>query len=74
MTDAFQPGERGRRLHPASFAAGTFFTLAGIVFLLERLDIVQLSAAVLWPLLLIGLGLAVVAEEVVARLTAGRTG
>jgi len=52
-----------RRPHPASFGAGAFFTIAGIVFLLEQLDVVRLDAGVLWPLLLIGLGVAVAAEE-----------
>jgi hypothetical protein len=59
-----------RRLHPASFGAGAFFVLAGVVFLLEQLAIIELGAGVLFPLLLIGLGLAVVAEEAIARLRA----
>jgi drug/metabolite transporter (DMT)-like permease len=54
------------RRHPASFSAGVFFVLAGIVFLLEWLDVFQLLAA-LWPLLLICLGVAVAAEGVLLR-------
>jgi Domain of unknown function (DUF5668) len=69
MSTAAQPGARNGRLpHPASFGAGAFFTLAGIVSLLEQFDVLRIDAGVLWPLLLIGLGLAVVAEEAVARL------
>jgi hypothetical protein len=60
--------QHGRLPHPASFGAGAFFTLAGIAFLLEQFDVLRIDAGVLLPLLLIGLGLAVVAEEAVARL------
>ena len=73
MTSELQPAARAPRLHPASFGAGAFFALAGVVFLLERIGLIALSAGTLWPLLLVGLGLAVVAEEVVARVTAGRS-
>ena len=72
LQSELQGDARARRLHPASFGAGAFFALAGVLFLLERLDVVQLSAGVLWPLLVIGLGLAVVAEEAVARLVGGQ--
>jgi cell wall-active antibiotic response 4TMS protein YvqF len=54
--------------HPASFSAGAFFVLAGIVFLLEWLDVFQLLAA-LWPLLLICLGVAVAADGLLLRLS-----
>jgi hypothetical protein len=37
---------------------GIFFIVAGLVFLFERLGVLELRAAVLWPLLLIALGLA----------------
>jgi hypothetical protein len=37
---------------------GIFFIVAGVVFLLDRLGVLELRAAVLWPLLLIALGLA----------------
>lgn len=77
MTSEFSsagPAARARRLHPASFGAGAFFALAGVLFLLERMGLIALSAGTLWPLLLIGLGLAVVAEEVVARMAFGDRG
>jgi hypothetical protein len=35
-----------------------FFIVAGVLFLLERLGVIELRAAVLWPLLLIALGVA----------------
>jgi hypothetical protein len=44
---------------PAALGFGIFFIVAGVVFLLERLGIFEVRAAVLWPLLLIVLGLAV---------------
>jgi uncharacterized membrane protein len=37
---------------------GIFFIVVGLVFLLERLGVLEIRAAVLWPLLLIVLGLA----------------
>ncbi|HEV8571874.1 MAG TPA: DUF5668 domain-containing protein [Actinomycetota bacterium] len=37
---------------------GIFFVVAGVVFLLERLGVLELRAAVLWPLVLIALGVA----------------
>jgi hypothetical protein len=37
---------------------GIFFIVAGAVFLLERLGVLEIRAAVLWPLLLIALGVA----------------
>jgi hypothetical protein len=69
MSTTVQPRSvNGRLLHPASFGAGAFFALAGMVSLLEQFEVLRIDAGVLWPLLLIGLGLAVVAEEAVARL------
>jgi hypothetical protein len=38
---------------------GIFFIVVGVVFLLERLGLFEVRAAVVWPLLLIVLGLAV---------------
>ena len=40
--------------------AGAFFVLAGVVFLLDGLDVITVSVAWLWPVLLIGLGVAMV--------------
>ena len=37
---------------------GIFFIVVGVVFLLERLGVLEVRAAVVWPLLLIVLGLA----------------
>lgn len=37
---------------------GLFFVAAGVLFLLEGLDVLRVRAALLWPLLLIGLGIA----------------
>jgi hypothetical protein len=74
MNAELQPQGRPERAgwpHPASFGAGAFFALAGILFLLEQLELLQLSTRVLWPLLLIILGLALIAEELVARMFRG---
>jgi hypothetical protein len=40
--------------------AGVFFVLAGLVFLLDGLEIIAVGTAWLWPLLLIALGTALV--------------
>jgi hypothetical protein len=61
-----------RRPHPASFGAGVFFTIVGVVFVLEQLDVLRLEVGALWPLLLIALGLALAAEEAAAWLARGR--
>jgi hypothetical protein len=42
----------------AALGFGIFFIVAGVVFLLDRLGVLELRATVLWPLLLIALGLA----------------
>jgi len=47
--------------HPGTFIAGVFYTLFGILALLEVLDLWSLSAAAFWPLLLIAIGAAVIA-------------
>jgi hypothetical protein len=47
-----------RGFEPASLGFGIFFIVAGVVFLLDRLGVLELRAALLWPLLLIALGLA----------------
>jgi cell wall-active antibiotic response 4TMS protein YvqF len=47
-----------RGFDPAALGFGIFFIVAGAVFLLERLGVFELRAAVLWPLLLIALGAA----------------
>jgi hypothetical protein len=47
-------GDRG--FDSGALGFGIFFVLAGVVFLLESLGVVEIRAAVLWPLLLIALG------------------
>lgn len=49
----------GESSNHGSLAAGVFFVLAGVAFLLERLDVFDLSLRVLAPVLLIALGIAV---------------
>jgi hypothetical protein len=44
----------------SALVTGVFFVVAGIVFLLEALDVWELSLRVLGPVLLITLGVAVV--------------
>jgi hypothetical protein len=39
--------------------AGALFIVAGVAFLLESLDVVSLSAGVVWPAVIIGFGLAI---------------
>lgn len=40
--------------------AGVFFVLAGVVFLLDALEVISVGTAWLWPLLLIAGGVALV--------------
>lgn len=53
----------GRRngVDRGAIGAGVFFVLAGVLFLLDQLDVLTLRASYLWPALLIGLGVAVLA-------------
>jgi LiaI-LiaF-like transmembrane region len=55
----------GRGMDRLSVGAGVFFVLAGVLFLLDRLDVVEVRAQYLWPALLIAVGAGVL-------LTAGR--
>jgi lysylphosphatidylglycerol synthetase-like protein (DUF2156 family) len=48
-----------RAFEPAALGFGIFFVVVGVVFLLERLGVLELRTAVVWPLLLIVLGLAI---------------
>lgn len=43
-------------INRGSLAAGVFFVLLGIVFLLEALEVWDISPEVLWPSLLIAAG------------------
>ena len=42
-------------------AVGLFFLAAGALFLLDALEVVSIRAGYLWPLLLIGFGIALIA-------------
>ena len=55
-------GDRPRRLDRLSLVVGVLFVLAGIVFLLDALDVWRLRGDYLVPLGLILLGLAVAAS------------
>ncbi len=48
-----------RSLNRSALVAGVFFIAAGVVFLLERLGVWDVSLRVLGPVLLITLGVAV---------------
>jgi hypothetical protein len=43
-----------------NLGAGVFFVLAGLVFLLDGIEVIAVGTAWLWPLLLIALGTALV--------------
>jgi hypothetical protein len=47
-----------------ALVAGVLFVVAGVVFGLEQLGVITLSAGIVWPLLVVGLGLAMVAGAV----------
>lgn len=47
------------KLNTSSLTAGVVFVILGVVFLLDAIDVWELSPAYLWPVLLIGLGLVV---------------
>lgn len=42
-------------------AIGLFFVAAGVLFLLDALEVLTVRATYLWPLLLIGFGIALIA-------------
>jgi hypothetical protein len=50
-----------RGIDAGALGFGIFFVVVGVLFLLERLGVFEIRAAVLWPLLLIALGLALLA-------------
>ena len=56
------PGDGSRRLDRLSLVVGVLFVLAGVVFLLDALDVWRLRGDYLVPLGLIVLGLAVLAS------------
>lgn len=55
------------RLHAGTFVAGIVFTLFGVALLLDALDVVRVDLAVLWPLTLVGIGLAIIATVLIGR-------
>ncbi|HXF71313.1 MAG TPA: DUF5668 domain-containing protein [Actinomycetota bacterium] len=50
-----------RRVHAGALGLGLFYAAAGTLFLLDRLGVLDLRARYLLPLLLIGLGVAMLA-------------
>ncbi len=54
-----------RDWHPGALAMGVFFTLMGGVFLLEASGAWDLGPNQVWPLLLVGLGVAVLVSGAV---------
>lgn len=50
--------------HRGSLIAGIFFIIMGVVFLLDQLDVIDLRPGLVWPLLLIGFGVGVLAGAV----------
>lgn len=56
-----------RRTHRGSLVAGVFFIVMGVVFLLDELDVIDVDPTVLWPAILIGVGIALIAGAVGGR-------
>ena len=54
-------GDLLRGLDPVAGGAGVLFVVLGVVFLLDALDVWDARAAVVLPVLVIGLGLALLA-------------
>lgn len=50
-----------RPVHRTALGLGLFFVAAGVLFLLERLGLLEVRGRLLLPLLLIGLGVALLA-------------
>jgi membrane-bound ClpP family serine protease len=48
-----------RSYNRAALVAGLIFVVLGVVFLLEQLDVFELRAAFVWPVVLIVIGVAV---------------
>jgi hypothetical protein len=53
---SFHRNDRG--FDAGALGFGITFVVVGVVFLLERLGVLEVRAAVVWPILLIVLGLA----------------
>jgi len=52
-------------------AAGLLFVVLGVVFLLEQLNVFDLRAVYVWPVVLIVLGVAILASGVAASRRGG---
>jgi membrane-bound ClpP family serine protease len=48
-----------RTYNRTALLAGLIFVVLGVVFLLEQLDVFELRAAYVWPVVLIAIGVAV---------------
>lgn len=48
-----------RRMDATGAVAGGLFVVLGVLFLLDRLHVIVVAPRLVWPLLLIGLGIAV---------------
>ncbi len=48
-----------RTLDRGALITGILFIVAGVAFLLESLDVIELSPGVIWPVLVIGFGIAI---------------
>ena len=55
------------RLNPSGVVAGLLFIALGAVFLLDRLDVWNLRFEVVWPLVLVGVGVLVVLGALLRR-------
>lgn len=49
------------RMHPGTLVAGVVYSLFGIALLLDAIEVLEVDLAVLWPLTLVGIGLAILA-------------
>jgi hypothetical protein len=57
----------GRTFHPGSVVWGLIFILLGLLFLLDQLDVIDLRAAYILPIVLIVIGVAVLIGGGTAR-------
>ena len=51
-----------------TFGAGVFYALVGVVFLLDRVDAIDLRPVLAFPLLVVAAGVAVLAASLMPRL------
>ncbi|TMK83993.1 MAG: hypothetical protein E6G44_10945 [Actinobacteria bacterium] len=60
-----------RSYNRTAMAAGLLFVVLGVVFLLEQLNVFDLRAVYVWPVVLIVLGVAILASGVAASRRGG---